>query len=82
MRAEKFGLFDNWFKVGPDQLLNGYYFNPAFNGSTDPSGSVTPFTGWDLGGNPIPGTGPGDAMPWSGDRWQTGSVARASPVSR
>jgi hypothetical protein len=41
---------------------------------TDPSGSVTPFDGWSsistsnlLGGQGIPGTGPGDAMPWSGE---------------
>jgi hypothetical protein len=65
---EKFSLFDNWFdpKYGPDGT---YYFNPAADGSTDPSsavstGQVYPFDGWSsistsdlLGGQGIPGTG-------------------------
>ncbi len=43
-------------------------------GSTDPSGPVFSFDGWSsstglLGGEGIPGTGPGDAMPWSGDTY-------------
>ena len=43
-------------------LLNGYYFNPDFNGSTDPSGPVVPGFGFD-------GTGAGDSVPWSGDTY-------------
>jgi hypothetical protein len=72
---EKFPLFNNWFDA---QFTNGqHFFNPSANGSTDPtnsvaSGLVHPFQGWSsasdplLGGQGIPGTGPGDAMPWSG----------------
>jgi hypothetical protein len=81
---EKFSLFDNWFdpQYGPDGT---YYFNPAADGSTDPSsavstGVVNPFDGWStlstsnlLGGQGIPGTGDVDgyttAMPWSGDTY-------------
>jgi hypothetical protein len=70
---EKFPLFDNWFdaQYGPNGT---YFFDPAADGSTDPSGSVSSFDGWSstsglLGGQGIPGTGPGDAMPWSGDTY-------------
>jgi hypothetical protein len=81
---EKFSLFDNWFdpQYGPDGT---YYFNPAADGSTDPSsavstGQVYPFDGWStlstsdlLGGQGIPGTTDVDgyttAMPWSGDTY-------------
>jgi hypothetical protein len=59
---QQFPLIDNWFQVPPQDLLNGYYFNPDFNGSTDPSGSVVSGFGFD-------GTGPGDAVPWSGDTY-------------
>jgi hypothetical protein len=57
---QEFPLFDNWFKVSLDQVLAGYTFDPAADGSTDPSGPA--YTIFDN----IPGTGPGDAMPWSG----------------
>jgi hypothetical protein len=81
---EKQGLIDSWFaaQYGPDGT---YYFNPAADGSTDPSSSVAsgqvyPFDGWStlstsdlLGGQGIPGTGDVDgyttAMPWSGDTY-------------
>jgi hypothetical protein len=70
---EKFPLFDNWFaaQYGPNGT---YFFDPTADGSTDPSGSVSSFDGWSstsglLGGQGIPGTGPGDAMPWSGDTY-------------
>jgi hypothetical protein len=59
---QQFPLIDHWFTVSPQELLNGYYFNPAFDGSTDPSGPVVPGFGFD-------GTGPGDAVPWSGDTY-------------
>jgi hypothetical protein len=57
---QEFPLFDNWFKVSFDQLLAGYYFDPAADGSTDPSGPA-----FEIFPN-IPGTGVDDAMPWSG----------------
>jgi len=57
---QEFPLFDNWFKVSFDQVLAGYYFDPAADGSTDPSGPA--YTIFDN----MPGTGLGDAMPWSG----------------
>jgi hypothetical protein len=57
---QEFPLWDNWFKVSLDQVLAGYTFDPAADGSTDPSGPA--YTIFDN----IPGTGPGDAMPWSG----------------
>jgi hypothetical protein len=75
---EKFPLFNNWLDA---QYTNGqYFFNPSADGSTDPtnsvaSGLVHPFQGWSsasdplLGGQGIPGTGPGDAMPWSGETY-------------
>jgi hypothetical protein len=75
---EKFPLFNNWLDA---QYTNGqFYFNPSADGSTDPtnsvaSGLVHPFQGWSsptdplLGGQGIPGTGPGDAMPWSGETY-------------
>ncbi|MGA8544839.1 MAG: hypothetical protein WB785_06245 [Mycobacterium sp.] len=69
---EKFPLFDNWFNA---QYVNGqFFFDPAADGSTDPSGAVHSFDGWSsmtglLGGQGIPGTGVGDAMPWSGETY-------------
>ena len=57
---QQFPLIDKWFQVPLQDLLNGYYFNPDFNGSTDPSGPVVPGFGFD-------GTGAGDSVPWSGD---------------
>lgn len=68
---EKFPLFDTWFQNA--NLFSPYYFNPSLDAQTDPSGAVHPFLGWSsatdplLGGQGIPGTGPGDAMPWSGE---------------
>ena len=59
---QQFPLINNWFQVSPQELLNGYYFNPAFNGSTDPSGPAVPGFGFD-------GTGAGNAVPWSGDTY-------------
>ena len=55
-----FPLYDNWFKVPFDQVLAGYYFDPAADGSIDPSGPA-----YQIFDN-IPGTGLDDAMPWSG----------------
>jgi hypothetical protein len=69
---EKDPLFNNWFDA---QYVNGQFtFDPSADGSTDPSGAVTPFDGWSsisglLDGQGIPGTGVGDAMPWSGDTY-------------
>jgi hypothetical protein len=57
---QEFPLYDNWFKVSFDQLLAGYYFDPAADGSTDPSGPA--FQIFDN----IPGTGVDNAVPWSG----------------
>jgi hypothetical protein len=57
---QEFPLYDNWFKVSFDQLLAGYYFDPAADGSTDPSGPA-----YEIFDN-IPGTGLDNAMPWSG----------------
>lgn len=67
---EKFPLFNTWFTN--DNLFSPYFFNPSLDAQTDPSGAVTPFDGWSsisglLGGQGIPGTGAGDAMPWSGE---------------
>jgi hypothetical protein len=59
---QQFPLLDSWFQVSPQQLLDGYYFSPDLNGSTDPSGAVVPGFG-------LLGTGAGDAMPWSGDTY-------------
>jgi hypothetical protein len=59
---QQFPLIDNWFQVSPQQLLDGYLFNTAANGSTDPSGPV-------VGGFGFDGTGAGDSMPWSGDTY-------------
>jgi hypothetical protein len=57
---QDFPLYDNWFKVSFDQVLAGYYFDPAADGSTDPSGPA-----YEIFDN-IPGTGLDNAMPWSG----------------
>lgn len=55
-----FPLIDNWIKgvpfSGPDSLATGYHFGTV----VDPSGPA--YAGFGL-----PGTGPGDTMPWSGD---------------
>ena len=76
---EKFPLFDTWFQ-NPN-IFSPYFFNPALDAQTDPSSSVAsgqvfPFDGWStlstsdlLGGQGIPGTGAGDAMPWSGETY-------------
>jgi hypothetical protein len=65
----EFPLFDNWFKVGLDQLWpnspgGGYYFDPAASGSYDPSGpAYTIFPN-------IPGTvGEGNLNPWAGETY-------------
>jgi hypothetical protein len=57
---QEFPLFDNWFKVSFDQVLAGYTFDPAADGSTNPTGPA--YTIFDN----MPGTGLDDAMPWSG----------------
>jgi hypothetical protein len=66
---QEFPLFDNWFKVGLDQLWpsspgGGYYFDPAGPGSIDPSGpAYTIFPN-------IPGTvGDGNLYPWAGETY-------------
>ena len=41
----------------------GYYFDPAADGSTDPSGPAYEIF------NNIPGTGLDNAMPWSGETY-------------
>src|ERR1700722_17561705 len=58
--AQQFPLIDNWFQVPISDLQNGYTFDPSAPGSVDPSGPVVPGFGLD-------GTGPDNAMPWSGD---------------
>jgi hypothetical protein len=74
---ENFSLFEHWFKVPLDEL-NPYYFDPAFDGSTDPDGVIYPFTGWGVGDQIIPGTTTvtgldgtvyENAMPWSGESY-------------
>src|ERR1700733_4602217 len=57
---QEFPLFDNWFKVSFDQVLAGYTFDPAADGSTNPTGPA--YTIFDN----MPGTGLTEAMPWSG----------------
>lgn len=76
-----FPLFANWINVPFNDLVNGYYFNPAFDGSSEPAapggGAVNSFDGWSsttglLGGQGIPGTTSVDGvnyMPWSGETY-------------
>jgi hypothetical protein len=60
---QQFPLFENWFKVPFDELVTGYTFSPTADGSIGPSGpTYTIFP-------EIPGTGAGDAMPWSGETY-------------
>ena len=67
---QEFPLFDNWFKVGLDQLWStspggGYYFDPVNGtGTFDPSGpAYTIFPN-------IPGTvGDGNLYPWAGETY-------------
>lgn len=60
---QNFPLYDNRFTVSFDQVLAGYYFDPAADGSTDPSGPAYEIF------NNIPGTGLDNAMPWSGETY-------------
>jgi hypothetical protein len=64
--GENFGLFQNWFQVPFQNLLNGYTFEDAYN----PSGPAfnDPAFGFADGSNPFFGgtTGEDDAMPWNG----------------
>jgi hypothetical protein len=70
--GSNFGLFDNWFKVPIQDLINGYTFQQGSepNGDTgiiNPSGPVYPNNGWGSSGNPFEGgTGAGNAMSWDG----------------
>src|ERR1700761_4963864 len=60
-----FGLFQNWFRVPIQDLVNGYTFNDAYN----PSGPAynDPVFGFGDTPNPFIGaTGTDDAMPWNG----------------
>ena len=63
--GENFGLFQNWFQVPIQNLINGYTFEDAFN----PSGPAynDPAFGFGDGSNPFLGgtIGEGDAMPWN-----------------
>ncbi len=66
---QEFPLFDNWFKVGLNELWpnspgGGYFFDPAGPGSFDPSGpAYTIFPN-------IPGTvGDGNLYPWAGETY-------------
>jgi hypothetical protein len=64
--GENFGLFQNWFQVPLQNLINGYTFQDAFNPSgpaaNDPAfgfgDSTNPFLGGTIGDD--------DAMPWNG----------------
>jgi hypothetical protein len=64
--GENFGLFQNWFQVPLQNLINGYTFGDAYN----PSGPATndPAFGFGDGTNPFLGgtIGDDDAMPWNG----------------
>jgi hypothetical protein len=64
--GENFGLFQNWFQVPLQNLINGYTFGDAYN----PSGPATndPAFGFNDGTNPFLGgtIGDDDAMPWNG----------------
>jgi hypothetical protein len=65
--GENFGLFQNWFKVPIEDLINGHTFDDATSPSgpayADPAfgflnGDDNPFVGGTIGDN--------DAMPWNG----------------
>jgi hypothetical protein len=65
--GENFGLFQNWFKVPIEDLINGHTFDDATSPSgpayADPAfgflnGDDNPFVGGTVGDN--------DAMPWNG----------------
>ena len=64
--GENFGLFQNWFQVPLQNLINGYTFDDAYNPSgpafNDPAfgfgDSTNPFFGGTIGED--------DAMPWNG----------------
>jgi hypothetical protein len=64
--GENFGLFQNWFQVSLQDLINGYTFEDA----TNPSGPAYNDPAFGLGGgaNPFEGAtiGDDDAMPWNG----------------
>jgi hypothetical protein len=64
--GENFNLFQNWFQVPLQNLINGYTFDDAYN----PSGPATndPAFGFGDGTNPFLGgtIGGDDAMPWNG----------------
>jgi hypothetical protein len=66
---QEFPLFDNWFKVGLDQLWpnsagGGYTFPIDGPGSYDPSGPAYPIY------DNIPGTvGDGNLYPWAGETY-------------
>jgi hypothetical protein len=64
--GENFGLFQNWFQVPLQNLINGHTFEDAYN----PSGPASndPAFGFGDGTNPFLGgtIGEDDAMPWNG----------------
>jgi hypothetical protein len=64
--GENFGLFQNWFQVPIQDLVNGYTFEDA----TNPSGPAAndPAFGFGDSSNPFLGgtIGDDDAMPWNG----------------
>jgi len=64
--GENFGLFQNWFQVPIQDLVNGYTFDDA----TNPSGPAynDPAFGFGNSTNPFAGAtvGDDDAMPWNG----------------
>jgi hypothetical protein len=64
--GENFGLFQNWFQVPIQDLINGYTFEDA----TNPSGPAIndPAFGFGDSSNPFLGgtIGDDDAMPWNG----------------
>jgi hypothetical protein len=63
--GENFGLFNNWFQVPIQNLINGYTFEDAYN----PSGPASndPAFGFGDSSNPFFGgtIGEDDAMPWN-----------------
>ena len=67
--GENFGLFQNWFQVPIQNLINGYTFEDAYN----PSGPASndPAFGFGDGTNPFLGgtIGEDDAMPWNGQTY-------------
>ena len=67
--GENFGLFQNWFQVPIQNLIDGYTFEDAYN----PSGPASndPAFGFGDGTNPFLGgtIGEDDAMPWNGQTY-------------